>query len=96
MRLTLRSFSQSCQIMCTKQGYALKNWVEGLSDEAYYTCESPKNSTKIVQPYICQRTKFFFDLSIKANLQAFQNHRKQAKYNIVFYRFPSLGLTEPP
>ena len=24
------------------QGYALKNWVEGLSDEAYYPWESPK------------------------------------------------------
>ena len=23
------------------QGYALKNWVEGLSDEAYYPWESP-------------------------------------------------------
>ena len=26
----------------TKQGYALKNWVEGLSDEAFYPWESPK------------------------------------------------------
>ena len=25
-----------------KQGYALKNWVEGLSDEAWYPWESPK------------------------------------------------------
>ena len=25
-----------------KQGYTLKKWVEGLSDEAYYPCESPK------------------------------------------------------
>ena len=25
-----------------KQGYAFKNWVEGLSDEAYYPWESPK------------------------------------------------------
>ena len=24
------------------QGYALKNWAEGLSDEAYYPWESPK------------------------------------------------------
>ena len=25
-----------------KQGYASKNWVEGISDEAYYPWESPK------------------------------------------------------
>ena len=25
-----------------KQGHALKNWVEGLSDEAFYPWESPK------------------------------------------------------
>ena len=28
--------------MLVKQGYALMNWVEGLSDEAYYHWESPK------------------------------------------------------
>ena len=28
--------------MYTKQGYASKNWVDGLSDEAYYPWESPK------------------------------------------------------
>ena len=55
-------------------GNALKNWVEGSSDEAYYPWESPKKkSTKIGQPYICQRTKECFDLSIKADLQVFQN-----------------------
>ena len=79
-----------------KQGYALKKWVEGVSDEAYYPWKSPKNSTKIGQPYIYQRTKKCFDLSIKANLQAFQNHRKQAKININFYCFSLLGLSEPP
>ena len=33
-----------CRIIC-KQGYALKNWVEGLSDgsdEAFYQWETPK------------------------------------------------------
>ena len=29
-------------MMNNKQGYALKNWVEGLSDEAFYPWESPK------------------------------------------------------
>ena len=24
--------------MCSKQGYTLKNWVEGVSDEAFYLC----------------------------------------------------------
>ena len=46
-----------------------------------------KKSTKIGQPYICQRTKQCFDLSIKANLQVFQNHREKAKINIVFIIF---------
>ena len=46
------------------------------------------NSTKIGQPYICQRSKECFDLSIKGNLRAFQNHRKQAKIDVYFYRFP--------
>ena len=27
-----------------KQGYALKNWVEGVSDEAFYPWESPKKN----------------------------------------------------
>ena len=30
--------------MYNKQGHALKHWVEGLSDEAYYPSESKKNS----------------------------------------------------
>ena len=28
--------------MINKQGYALKNWVEGLSDEGFYPWESPR------------------------------------------------------
>ena len=85
------------RILITKQGYALKNWVEGLSDEAYYPWESQKkNSTKIGQPYIFQWTKECFDLWKKANLQVFQSHRKQAKINIVFHHFPLLGLSKPP
>ena len=56
-----------------------------------------KHSTKIIQPYICHRTKEAFDLSINANFRVFQNHRKQAKINIVvFHRFPSLSLNEAP
>ena len=41
--------------MNVKQGYTLKNWVEGLSDEKYDPWESPKKPklTKISQPYIC-------------------------------------------
>ena len=41
------------------------------------------------QPYICQRIKERFDSSINGNLLGFQNHRKQAKINVVFHRFPS-------
>ena len=48
--------------MRIKQGYVLKNWVEGLSDETNYAWESSKiNLTKIGQPYICQRAKESFD-----------------------------------
>ena len=66
--------------------------MEGLSDEAYYHWESPKKSSKIGQPYICQQTKESFDSSMKF----FQNHRKQAKINVAFHRFLLLGLNEPP
>ena len=50
------------------------------------------NSIKIGQPYICQRKKESLDSSIKGNLRVFQNHRKQAKTNVVFHPFASLGL----
>ena len=33
---------ESNALVFIKQGYELKNWVEGLSDEAYYHRESPK------------------------------------------------------
>ena len=49
-------------IASNKQGHTLNNWVEGASAEAYYPWESPKISTKIGQPYICQQTKESFDL----------------------------------
>ena len=38
------------------------------------------------------RAKENFDSLIKNNLQVFQNHRKQAKINIVFHFFSSLGI----
>ena len=47
--------------------------------------------TEIGPSYICQRTKESFDSSIKANFRVFQNHRKQAKIDIIFYCFSSLG-----
>ena len=53
-----------------------------------------KKLTKIGQLYICQRTKESSNSSIDGNLRAFQNHRKQAKMNVVFHHFPSLGLNE--
>ena len=53
-----------------------------------------KNLTKIGQPNICQRTKKSFNSSINGNLRVFQDHRKQAKINVVFHHFPSLGLNE--
>ena len=75
--------------------HTLNNWVDGVSDEAYYPWESPKkDSTKIGQPYICQRTNESFNSSINGNLQVFQNHSKQAKINVVFHHFLSLGLNE--
>ena len=80
--------------MIIKQGCSLKNWFEGLSDEAYYPWESPKKSTKIGQPYICQRTKESFDPLIKGNLRVFQNHTKQARINVAFLNFSSLGLNK--
>ena len=55
-----------------------------------------KNSTKIGQPYICQQTKESFNSPIDGNLGVFQDHRKQAKTNVVFYHFPSLGQNEAP
>ena len=55
-----------------------------------------ENSTKIGQPYICQQTEESFDSLIKGNLLVFQNHTKQAKSNVVFHHFPSLGLNETP
>ena len=55
-----------------------------------------KNSAKIGQPYNCHQTKQSFDSTIKANLWVFQNHRKQAKINVVSHCFPSLGLNKPP
>ena len=71
--------------------------MEGLSVEAYFPWESPKkNSTKIGQTYICQQTKESLNTSTHGNLQAFQNHRKQAKMNDIFIRFPLLGLNKPP
>ena len=51
-------------------------------------------STKLGQPYICQRTKECFDLLIKANLRVFQNHIKQANINIIFP--PPSSLTRNP
>ena len=38
------------------------------------------------------RTKESFDSLTNYNLRVFQNHRKQAKINVVFHHFPSLGL----
>ena len=51
-----------------------------------------KKSTKIGQPYICPQTKESFNLLIKANLRVFENHRKQAKNDIVSHFSPLLGL----
>ena len=44
-----------------------------------------KKSTKISQPYICQRIKEKLDSSLRGNLRVFQNHRNQAK--IILGRF---------
>ena len=51
----------------------------GLFDEAYYPLGSPNKS---------------FDSLINVHLRVFQNHRKQAKIDIVF--IISLGLRGPP
>ena len=42
MRTVIIEVKQLISIMINKQGHALKNWVEGLSDEAFYPWESPK------------------------------------------------------
>ena len=40
------------------QGYTFKNWVEGLSDEAYYPWESPKKiQLKSVNPTFVNEQK---------------------------------------
>ena len=44
--------------MRIKQGYASKNWVEGLSDEAFYPWESPKKiRLKSVNPTFATEQK---------------------------------------
>ena len=37
-----------------------------------------------------------FQFIDKGNLRVIKNRRKQAKINIVFYHFPSLGKKKPP
>ena len=45
-------------VLSIKQGYALKNWMEGLSDEAYYPWESPKKiQLKSVNPTFASEQK---------------------------------------
>ena len=51
---------------------------------------------KMRAPYICHQTKENFESSMNGNLQVFQNHRKQAKIDVIFHCFPSLGLNQPP
>ena len=53
------------------QGYALKNWVEGLSDEAYYPWESPKKFDLNWSTLHLQQTKESFGSWIKSNLGVF-------------------------
>ena len=51
---------EKCLIKCmdNKQGYALKNWVEGLFDEAFYPLESPKKiRLKLVNPTFATEQK---------------------------------------
>ena len=45
-------------IIYIKQGHALKNWVEGLSDQAFYPWESPKEiRLKSVNPRFATEQK---------------------------------------
>ena len=46
-----------------------------------------KNSTKIGQPYICERTKECFYLSIKANLRVFQYIKENKQKLTLFFIF---------
>ena len=55
--------------MPSKQGYALKNWVEGLSKKFELNWTTPTFATEQNE------------VSIDGNLRIFQNHRKQAKIN---------------
>ena len=51
LQKALSATSINRYLMEPKQGYALMNWVEGVSDEALYTWESPKNFLlKLVSP----------------------------------------------
>ena len=43
-----------------------------------------KNLLKLVNPTFATEQKESFDSSMKGNLRVFQNHRKQAKINVVF------------
>ena len=55
--------------MIIKQGHTLINWVEGVSDEAYYPWESPKKiRLKSVNPTFVN--DYFIDLSIDKSLLA--------------------------
>ena len=60
MNISLKVYnvlSFSLLIQC-KQGCALKNWVEGVSDEAFYPWESPKKiRLKSVNPTFATEQK---------------------------------------
>ena len=82
-------------LLYIKQGCALNNWVEDLSDEATPESHQKKFDLNLsTQQMLPNKTSF--DSSIRANLWVFQNHRKKAKINIVVHCFPSLGLNKPP
>ena len=71
LAMKLPIFNDSLITVISKHGYALKNGVEGLSDEAYYPGPGShqKKLTKIGQPYNRHQTKKVL----------ISNHRKQAK-----------------
>ena len=69
--------------MYLKQGYALKSWVEQLSDEVFYLGVTKKNQLKFVNPSFATEQK---KVSIH-RLQVFQNHTKQAKIKAILIVF---------
>ena len=72
--------------MQLKQGYVLKNWLEGLSDEAFYCWESPKKiGIKSVDPtFVTEQKKLLIHLQMVTceSFKIIENKQKLMSYFI--------------